>query len=126
MGSQLIRRSQFITTYGPGAILEGMNGPRIIPTLAQSSVFVNRNVTNFEITDSRLSNALLGGARILRVPSNAELGLPEAVDIYDTRSFPRWALCTEHGILYRKRNDQSGVACPQCAPRPNAYRAWEQ
>ena len=71
---QPLRRSQFITTYGPGAILEGKQGPRVIPALGLSSLFSNRQVSSFEITDSRLSKALLGDASILRLPSNAELG----------------------------------------------------
>ena len=38
-----IRRSQFITTYGPGAILERKNGPRVIRTVDLSGVFQGRH-----------------------------------------------------------------------------------
>src|SRR5687768_1627821 len=99
--SQSIRRSQFITTYGPGTILEGPGGPRIIPTLDQ--LFVNpRRPTAFEIADQRLSQGLLQGAGIVRLPSNAELGEPEYAEVYPTTAFPSWALCVTHRILYHK------------------------
>ncbi len=125
---QGIRRSQFITTYGPGAILEGKKGPRIIPALDSSGIFDNRQVTDFEITDSRLSNALLKGAGILRIPSNAELGLTESQDVYDTRAFPSWALCTSHQILYLKRPGVGNArqACPRCPLLPSDNAAWQR
>ncbi len=120
-----IRRSQFITTYGPGAILEGKNGPKVIRTVDLSGVFQGRQMTDFEITDQRLSNALLGGAGIVRLPSNAELGLPESRAIYKTRRFPSWSLCTRHHILYHKfANDNK--ACPNCPPLEDASDAWDQ
>lgn len=123
--AQPIRRSQTITTYGPGAILEGLDGPRIIPTIERSGIFNGRRPTDFEIPDQRLSQALLNGAGILRLPSNAELGQPDYQHIYDTDRFPSWSLCVRHGILYRKSvdNDQ---ACPRCTPLANKYEAWLQ
>jgi len=122
--TQSLRRSQFITTYGPGAILEGPNGPRIIPTLDRSGLFDQRRPGDFEITDLRLSQALLGGAGILRLPSNAELGEPDHRWIYSTDSFPRWSLCTRHQILYR--GVTGNRACPRCPPHANAFEAWDQ
>jgi hypothetical protein len=123
--TQSLRRSQFITTYGPGAILEGPNGPRVIPTLDQSTLFDQRRPSDFEITDLRLSQALLGGAGILRLPSNAELGKPDYEDIYETHPFPSWALCVRHGLLYRKTHGDNR-ACPRCDPMPDKYEAWRQ
>lgn len=123
--TQLLRRSQFITTYGPGAILEGPDGPRIIPVLEHSSIFDQQRPSDFEITDLRLSQALLNGAGILRLPSNAELSKPDNYWIYKTDSFPRWSLCTRHQVLYHKviRNN---IACPRCSPHSDEYRAWDQ
>ncbi len=125
---QALRRSQFITTYGPGAILEGKQGPRVIPALGFSGLFKNRQIGSFEITDSRLSKALLGDAGIVRLPSNAELGLPDNTEIYETSSFPAWALCTRHQVLYHK---QPGVgnprqACPRCPIYPSDRESWQQ
>ena len=125
MAGQALRRSQFITTYGPGAILEGRLGPRVIPVLGSglSTIFSDdgkRTMQDFEITDSRLSSALLGGANIIRLPSNAELNFSEARYIYETTPFPSWALCPRHQILYLKQPGSSpdNRACPQCGPLP--------
>ena len=128
MAGQGIRRSQFITTYGPGAILEGPNGPRVIPGLEQSGLFTpDRPATRFEITDLRLSTALLGGASIVRMPSNAELGVPETQEVYQTTPFPSWALCTQHHILYLKRpNEALGRSCPRCPPHASDALAWQR
>jgi len=123
--TQSLRRSQFITTYGPGAILEGPDGPRIIPTLDRSGLFDRRRPADFEITDLRLSQALLKGAGILRLPSNAELGEPDYQAIYETEPFPSWALCVRHGLLYQKTQNDNR-ACPRCPPLPNHYEAWRQ
>ncbi len=123
MPAQPLRRSQFITTYGPGAILEGPEGPRMIPVLDDSGLFQQQGPDNFEITDLRLSRALLGGAGILRVPSNAELGVIDARYIYDTFPFPDWALCMQHKILYRKITSDNR-ACPRCRPLASTGQAW--
>lgn len=127
MGSQSLRRSQFIITYGPGAILEGSQGPRIIPTLERSRVFDGRNPADYEITDLRLSEALLSGAAIVRLPSNAEVGVPDTQDIYETERFPAWSLCVQHGILYHKTTTTpANQACPRCRDFDNRFDAWRQ
>lgn len=119
-----IRRSQFLTTYGPGAILEGVNGPRVILSTELSGIFSQvDDLTRFEITDQRLSQGLLEGAGILRLPSNAELGEPETKVLYKTRRFPSWSLCTTHNILYRKSKDDEGV-CPKCPSVKDYREAW--
>ena len=128
---QALRRSQYITTYGPGAILEGKQGPRVVNALDLSSLFeAPRQITDFEITDNRLSKALLGDAGIVRIPSNAELGLTESTEIYTTTPFPSWALCTKHDpqILYLKRPGMgnSRQSCPLCPPHANEPAAWQQ
>lgn len=121
-----IRRTQFLTTYGPGAILESVNGPRIILSVELSNVY-RQGYADYEITDQRLSRGMLEGAGILRLPSNAELGKPENTPIYNTKRFPVWALCTRHGILYLK-DDRTNekIACPQCGEHDNKDKAWDQ
>jgi hypothetical protein len=123
--AQQIRRSQFLTVYGPGAILEGPDGPRVIPTLQGSEVFTDHNPVDFEITDLRMSRVLLNGAGIVRVPSNAELGLTENDAIYRTHPFPSWALCVQHGILYLKTTPDNR-ACPFDPPLANIPNAWRR
>lgn len=112
-----MRLSQFVITYGPGAILEGINGPRIIP---RPDIGLFRDgcgftPEDFEITDLRMSLGLLNGARVFRLPSNSELGRRDADPVYLTKSFPEWKLCQntrEHGsnffVLYKSNR------CPIC------------
>lgn len=105
-------------TYGPGALLEGPQGPRIIPS-ADIGLF-NATVPGvgpevLEISDPRVSQGLLGGARLFRLPSNAEFGYGDNWYFYRTRPFPDWSLClnsTAHGgrwaVLYQSHT------CPVC------------
>jgi len=116
--NQNIRNSQFIFTYGPGAIIEGQQGPRIIPDPEIGLFYKNSRFLpeNFRIDDDRMSQGLLGGSSIFRLPSNAEAQLDQNQIIYRTKPFPQWKLClneNSHGvhgpyILYLK--DQ----CPVC------------
>ena len=113
--TQGIRPSLFITTYGPGAILEGENGPRIIPDagIGLFTAASGRDPDRYRIDDERMSNGLLDGNGIYRIPSNAEEGLGNGEYVYGTNAFPRWKMC--HGLhgnggslLYE------GSSCPVC------------
>ena len=92
----------------------------MIPSLEHSRLFDNRPPVEFEITDRRLSHALLDGAGIVRLPSNAELGRPESDAIYWTKPFPSWSLCSRHGILYR------GKSCPRCSQEKGEETTWDK
>lgn len=118
--TQAIRPSQFILTYGPGAIIEGREGPRLIP-MANIGLFGGMNnlkPSDYEISDSRMSQGVLNGARVFRLPSNAELEYDENTPIYRTKQFPNWNLCvnaTGHRnnggyVLYTSNHD----ICPEC------------
>ena len=106
-------------TYGPGAIIESKNGPRIIPSINHGlgSLFSPDKFQEFEITDSRLRIAIknLTGsdARVLSLPSNASLGKSESRGIYHTYIFPAWRVCygrkgKHPPVLY------NGTECPIC------------
>lgn len=121
--TQQIRPSQFITTYGPGAILEGPDGPRIIPSL--TVLFGDRGrfpqlAANFEISEPRLAALLGPTAGIVRIPTNAELGWQETKEVYGTGPFPTWSLCAAHGILYQV-TQAAQQGCPQCRARTNIW-----
>jgi hypothetical protein len=109
MGVQQVRRSQFITTYGPGSILEGTFGPRVL-LMTDQGLFQPLRLTphQLEISDRRLQEAVRG--RVFSLPSNVQLGLPDDRYVYRTGSFPVWKLCTTDGVLYRDR-------CPRCNRR---------
>lgn len=122
--SQFIRPSQFITTYGPGSILEGQNGPVLMLSIEESGIFPDgTSVRNFEIVDQRFSDSLLDGNRIVRIPTNAELGKPENFDLYTTSSFPAGSLCVEHNIIYRYDRDKQ-IGCPRCGNMEN--KGWQK
>lgn len=124
MGQQ-IRLSQFIFNYGPGAIIETINGPRIIQSfdtgLFNSSNRINGkelNPEDFEINNQCLTYGLLDGVRIFRIPSNAELNIDENVSLYFTKSFPDWALCVKEDILYNlSKGCPNASRCGNCSGR---------
>ena len=114
--AQQIRLSQFVITYGPGSIIEGVEGPRVIPT-SDIGLFSGSSLvpSDYEISDQRMSQGLLDGSRIFRLPSNAELGVPESRYIYRTKPFPQWRLCLNSNghngdfyVLYQ------AYSCPVC------------
>jgi len=94
MRTQHLRLSQYVVTWGPGAILEGRKGPRVIldPYIGVFSR-PSLNPIDFEITDKRMSLGLLRGNRIFELPSNAKLGVSSDRYIYRTKPFPQWKLC---------------------------------
>jgi len=109
---QEIRPSQFITTYGPGSIIETRSGPVVPKVVHELFLHIGRIPSDFEIVDERLTRGALAGARIARIPSNAELAAAVDDVVYPTLLFPFWSLCTLHGteqILY-----PSGDGCPRC------------
>lgn len=134
MSTQNIRPSQFITTYGPGSIIEGRNGPRLIPS-AGIGLFHDPtiDIEDYEISNSRLSQGVLGGARVFRLPSNAELGKKEDIPLYRTKIFPNWNLCTNSGrhsnerledlyILYHSSQQRCPICKEQVSKNQQAIR----
>lgn len=123
--SQGIRPSQFVTTYGPGALLEGVTGPRVICSFEKSNLFVDLAVREFEIVEPVLKQILGEEARIFRIPTNADLCKPDRDAIYETEVFPRWSLCVRHGMLYRYSypNLKTCPGCPAHANKSAAYQA---
>jgi len=117
---QSMRHSQFILTWGPGAILEGPEGPRIIPMPEIGLFFKRRRITpdDFEISDPRMSKGLLNNRRIFRLPSNAELNMDENTPLYLTKIFPEWSICVTHSVLYMRR-----YGCPECKRRRHKGKA---
>lgn len=118
--AQSLRKSQFIYTYGPGAILESTSGPRLVPKSDIGLFGPNGvNLSAYEIPDPRITEGLLGhGGRVYRLPSNADLNRLPVDPVYSTRPFPVWLLCLNtpahngnFSVLY------SGGGCPVCGLR---------
>ena len=117
---QHIRGSQFILTYGPGAIIEGQRGPRLIPS-PDIGLYRGFRPEEFEISDERISEGILEGSRIFRLPSSAELGWEDR-PVYRTKIFPEWWICSDHWKLFRYRD-----GCPECRRerRKPEQRKWD-
>lgn len=129
---QNLRRSQFILTYGPGSILEGRNGPRIIPALGSGlgSQF-GRILSQYQVHDLRMSNVLKNitphkdyEIKFFVIPSNTAERKTDAQGIYRTYIFPVWKICYgkdgDHNpdvpILYDSSKHEY---CPLCGKNPN-------
>lgn len=112
-GRLMVRPSQFILTYGPGALLEGPDGPRLVRDagIGLFSEHGGSDPNRYRIDDDRMSRGLLDGAKIYRLPTESETGDGEP---YRTMEFPRWKLClNRHGkggdyLLHRRQT------CPDC------------
>jgi len=122
---QHLRRSQFIYTFGPGAIMEGLNGPRLIPNFKYGlqNLFNSIYLERLEISDTRLKIAiknLIGqNIRIFLLPSNESLRKSQNSGIYKTYIFPTWKICYGRAanhpvILYNMER------CPLCNDLNNA------
>lgn len=123
---QSLRPSQYITTFGPGSILETPDGPVVIAAPSKSTLLSDEHrPDDYEIPDSRLSQTLLNNNKIFCIPSNAELGKPENTRVYHTYHFPAWSLCTKHGVLYRYKVGEK-IGCPICGELQNSYKAWDK
>jgi len=123
MSGQAMRPSQFVLTHGVGSVLEAPNGPRIILSFKdwgrifgtpQTSMLLGQ----YEIGDPNVST-LLGGGKIFRLPTNSDLQIPDEQILFRTGSFPRWALCQNHTILY-ELTSRGTTRCPFCDPRKEA------
>jgi hypothetical protein len=119
MRGQSIRPSQFILTYGVGAIIDTREGPNAILDFQNwGQMFTHpstsRALSDFEIRDDNVT-ALLGGGRIFAIPTNADLEKPEDQPIYRTGLFPHWGKCEQHDILYPITPNGS-TTCPNCPP----------
>lgn len=99
---QNLRRSQFILTYGPGSILEGRDGPRIIPALGWGlGGNFARILTKYQVHDLRMSHVLKKimtrykdyEIRFFLLPSNSSERKKDTQGLYRTYIFPVWKIC---------------------------------
>lgn len=129
---QNIRKSQFVLSYGPGSIIEGKNGSRLIPKLDTgltrylSEEFLEKN----EIDDIRMSNIVKTlekdgkgrGIGLFSLPSNSSLKLKDTIGIYNTFVFPIWKICFDKKHKYPILFDSSkSEKCPVCNEETDAH-----
>ena len=133
---QKIRRSQFVLVYGPGSIIEGPNGSRLMPSLKALGE-ENCNdafFTKYEIKDVRMSHMLNKEHEndeleyhLLSIPSNDSIDDDEPRVIYSTAMFPVWHLCFKRNptiLYYHIMNDEPCSAydenlCGDCEKEKN-------
>lgn len=124
---QALRLSQFILSQGPGSILETPSGPVVISSLDKYFTSLGAQIPGgktepdrFEVTEQRLSQSVLNGARIVRLPTNDEVGVPAGNWVYPTAQFPLWSICTKHGAAQVLYHYEAG--CSRCGKMPD----WER
>ena len=130
--TQPLMRSQFILTYGPGAIIESENGPRLIPSLDIGMKDFSKVTKNYRISDIRMEQLInnVKGAneniRLFTLPSNASEGENDSKGLYKTMIFPAWKICynskdhdSNSDILYNSR--KSNGKCPECGKESSSH-----
>lgn len=132
---QNLRKSQFILTFGPGAIIEGVNGPRLIPSLRTglSNNKFEGYVKKYEVHNLRMSSILENNednknshiVKFFNLPTNASEGRSDSQGIYRTFIFPVWKICygkhkEGYPILYNSSKHRS---CPDssCDSQIDSY-----
>lgn len=109
--AQGLRPSQYITTFGPGAMIETPAGPHILMGIQEVLSKINSANIDMEllaIRDTRLQRGLLQGDRIFKIP---DAQISERF-FYPVRKFPHWNLCVRHdqfNVIHRRLD-----GCPEC------------
>jgi hypothetical protein len=124
---QALRLSTFVLSQGPGSVLETPSGPVVISSLDKFFTSLGAQVPGaktgpeyFEVTEQRLTQSALDGARIVRLPTNDEVGVPASEWVYPTAQFPLWAICTKHGAVQVLYHHEAG--CSRC----DRMKDWER
>ncbi len=123
MASKLFRISQFVTTYGPGSLVRmEKNSHRVIPSLEilvddlkkqKEWAKLTDGLEEFRIRDDKLEKIIrekLTNAdieldekqvKIFKLPTNADMKIPEGKQLYGTIPFPQWSVCyrNNHNVL---------------------------
>ncbi|MFY3740491.1 MAG: hypothetical protein HMLIMOIP_000930 [Candidatus Nitrosomirales archaeon] len=120
MAGRAIRPSQFILTYGVGSILEMSRGTRIIRDFYRWGRRLTDELHRFQIEDVNAVDQLRQFSnkpvKIFRLPTNAELRIPDGQSLYQTDVFPRWSLCMKHGgtPILAPLSDKGLIQCIPC------------
>ena len=135
-----IRPSQFITKYGPGALIQRKTTAWVVPsveTLINCLQYQNafehgadmaKGLDRYAITDSRMKRILRryhpdtpwGNLKLFALPSNASLGMVARDKVYRCEILSRWVLCYDsmHSsmvLIESSWADGKLVAkCPEC------------
>lgn len=144
MTERQIRPSQYVTTYGSGALIPlSSNRHTIIPSL--SNIIDNLckfkfSLDRFQVPDPHMEYTISQmpsmdnkKIKIFRIPSNADLKKGAKTPLFRTIIFPRWSVCSAHPgtpILARleRLSRYVEIRCPTCkqnsagTPHPSSGR----
>lgn len=128
---QLVRRSQFIYTFGPGSIIESRDGPRLIPSINKGLSGSDLDESKFK--DKRIDDFRLGKYLQMLTATDKPVeifALPtedESESGYATYIFPTWRICynkDKHDkersyVLYELDSNTIRKGCPVCGETKN-------
>jgi len=128
---QLVRRSQFIYTFGPGSIIESRDGPRLIPSINKGLSGSDFDESKFK--DKRIDDFRLGKYLQMLTATDKPVeifALPteyESESGYATYIFPAWRICynkDKHDkersyVLYELDSNTIRKGCPVCGETKN-------
>lgn len=114
--AQGLRPSQYITTFGPGAMVETPSGPHILLSTQDVLSRIHNipiDMNDLAIRDIRLQRGLLDGDRIFKIPDSQNWDRFS----YPVRKFPTWNLCVQHQNFNVIHKAEDG--CPECRSEAN-------
>ena len=133
-----IRPSQFVTRYGPGALISGKKTTWVIPNVGdivhclrgrgEFEHDVSRGMNRYRIVDLRMKRILhrlhpgthWEKLRFFTLPSNSSLVIGDREKVYECRDLSRWAICynNRHSSMVLAETSYDGrelvVRCPEC------------
>lgn len=138
-----IRPSQFITRYGPGALLSTKYKTFVVPSIqnlignlngkgdfAEPDLQGNKGLYKYEVNDSKMKRMLLRNnnipwqkLKLFSLPTNTSLAMPSTKRVYACDTFPKWAYCINKihapvkvlaGLNINDGKNGTYVKCPEC------------
>lgn len=137
MTRRQIRPSQFVTTYGSGAMLPLSSGYVIIPSLdsiVHDLQFRDKfDLNSFQIQDKNMETILSRmysmpdkRFKIFYMPSNADLNENDNKTLIRASVFPRWSVCNSHSgvpiLAQLSKSDTVIIRCPICEKEKHGNR----
>jgi hypothetical protein len=127
---QLVRRSQFIYTFGPGSIIESRDGPKLIPSIEKG--LSGSDFGEYEFKDKRIDDFRLGKYLQMSTATDKPVEIfaipteDESESGYTTYVFPAWRICYNKDkhkegsyVLYELDRNTIGKGCPVCGETKN-------
>lgn len=122
--SEYMRPSQYVTTYGSGAIIDNAVIPSVEHIISSLQRIDSSILDKFTIDDNKMKKIIKNSFRnydgdigILQIPSNSSLGVKDSKSLFQAKIFPQWMICSEHRgprILLNQTTSDGNLKCPRC------------